>query len=210
MNDELLPELKEELSVYGSNSDALLQRKLADARALLTRIYGRRFDVPKDAPYETRYVDFTPQHIEGRILWLPSEMCEIASITNGDGEVITADDYVTEPRLRSVSDGKSIAPASANWWPWYHITLKASSGKRWMRGDDVLESIAVEGHFAFSKTLPQVVRTAVVRLAAYMYWQKDTGLDIVNPKASKEGTMLMPKDLPDDVQAFMKGLRKVV
>lgn len=203
-----LEQLKAELNITHTREDVILATKLEDAQAILERAYRRRFEATAE---ETRYVDYSPVAVkDGRALFVPWDVCRISQIVNGDGRIITADEYVTVPRLRSVSGGESLLPAVAEAWPWYAIQLKASTGLVWTYDESPEEAIAITGKFAFSETAPYVVRRATIRLAAWLYHQRDTMTDILAPTASKEGTTLMPSSLPEDVQAFMKGLRRVV
>lgn len=209
-----LEQLKAELNITHDKQDDLLADKLTDAQAVLELIYKRCFEAP--AEEETRYVDYDPAFVKDgrRGLLLPQawDVCQISQVVNGDGTVITPDKYVTEPRLRNVSGGVITLPpysSAGGGWPWYALQLKASSGLYWTYEGDTKEAIAITGKFAFSATVPYVVRRATIRLAVWFYQQRDNLTDFQKPKPSKHGIMLLPANLPEDVQGLMKGLRKV-
>ena len=69
-------------------------------------------------------------------------------------------------------------------------------------------SVAVTGHWAYSKTAPYPVQQACLRLAKWLYNQKDTynGAEaIVTP----EGQVLIPTGLPNDVVQLLAPYRGV-
>lgn len=204
-----LEQLKAETGIRESKDDDLLTQKIAEAQDILERTYKRRFEAP--AP-ETRFVDYSPETLadNGRTLLLRFDVCQIDEVKNGDGTVISVDQYVTTPRLRSVSDGKSLAVGVPEWWPWYALTLKRNSGLRWMHNGQLEECFALTGRFAFSVTPPPAVVSATIRLAYWLYKQRDNAQNIPSPTAGKYGQILLPADLPEDVQVKMKGLKRVL
>ena len=206
-----LEQLKAELNITHATLDALLADKLADAQAILELIYKRRFEAPEEE--ETRYVDYAPAFVKDgrRGLLLPQgwDVCRISQIVNGDGTEITPNQYVTQPRARSISGGAITLPSYASGgWPWFALQLKASTGLYWTYEGDREEAIAITGKFAFSETAPTAVRRATIRLAAWLFQQRDMMADFQKPRPSKHGVLLLPSHLPEDVQSLMKGLRK--
>lgn len=204
-----LEQLKAETNIRESTHDNLLTQKLAEAQDILERTYKRRFEAPAS---ETRFVDYRPESLadNGRTLLLPWDICQIDEVKNGDGTVITVEQYVTTPRLRSVVDGKSLAVGVPEWWPWYALTLKSNLGLRWQHNGQRQECFALTGRFAFSLTPPPAVVSATIRLAFWLYKQRDNAQNIPSPTAGKYGQILLPADLPEDVQVKMKGLKKVL
>lgn len=200
-----LDDLKTELRISGTGEDALLTSKLDEAQRIIEQVYHRRFEASTE---ETRFVDYSAQTVQGRSLLLPWDVCRVSEIRNGDGEVVPVAAYVTTPRLRSVSDGASIMVDVPEWWPWYAITLKQSSRISWTYDSDPEEAIAITGKFAFSEAAPANVKSATVRLAYWLYQQRDVATDLPT-QPSKQGKMLTPADLPQDVQLRLKGLRRL-
>jgi hypothetical protein len=182
----------------------LLEGKLQEAQTILERVFNRRFEA---TAVETRYVDCAHPFVEGRNLLLPWDVCQITEIVNGDGTVIPVEAYVTTPRLRSVANGASLAVAVAEWWPWYAVTLKSNSGLSWRYTGSREEAIAITGLFAFSATVPSNVRSATVRLAYWLYQQRDVATDM--PGGAGKHGMVLPAHLPQDVSARMVGLRRL-
>lgn len=196
----LLEELVQEMGLPPEDfvDDGLLQEKLDAAQVIIEGVTKRSFEAGAD---ETRLIDCTPDTVNGRTLHVPYDLCQITSIVNGDGVTITADEYVTEPRLRSVADGASILPAVRDAWPWWGVTLKASSGKAWSYTSDPEEAITITGRFAFSVTPPDDIKTATLRLADWLYQQRNDLRDRQESGTSTDGVLLPMADLPMDVQA---------
>jgi hypothetical protein len=122
-------ELQRELGVLDDPVDELaMEGVIADAQDIIERTTHRRFEVTAD---ETRTVDYNEETVNGRTLTLPWDLCQITSITNGDGTSITPSQYVTTPRLRSVSGSTVSLPAVPDAWPWYEIVLLHSSNVAW-------------------------------------------------------------------------------
>jgi hypothetical protein len=200
-----LEDLRTELRIGSIADDELLTAKLEEAQLILERTYNRRFEA---TAVETRYVDCAHPAVDGRNLLLPWDVCQIDEVRNGDGLVVPVEAYVTTPRLRSVADGASLAVAIPEWWPWYTIALKAGSGLAWRHNGSPEEAIAITGKFAFSETAPANVRSATVRLAYWLYQQRDTAVDMPGV-VGKQGVTLLPADLPHDVASRMRGLRRL-
>jgi hypothetical protein len=203
-----LADLKAELSITATRDDALLTAKLEEAQFIIERTYNRRFEA---TAVETRLLDCAYPHVgdDGRTLLLPWDVCQIDEVRNGDGTVIPVEAYVTTPRLRSVADGASVAIDVPEWWPWYAIVLKAGSGLRWRHNGSPEEAIAITGMFAFSATPPANVRSATIRLAYWLYQQRDVAADVSSATVGKQGKVLLPAQLPQDVEMRLRGLRRL-
>lgn len=196
----LLEELLQEMGIDPEefSDDGLLQDKLDAAQNIIEGVTKRTFEATAD---EIRLIDCTPDTVQGRTLYVPYDLCQITSIINGDGSPITVDQYVTEPRLRSVADGASVLPAVHDAWPWWGIKLKASSRKAWTYTTDPEEAISITGRFAFSVEPPDAIKTATLRLADWLYQQRNDLRDRQESGTSTDGVLLQMADLPMDVQA---------
>ena len=202
-----LDDLRNELRIEDVVDDDILSEKISAAQRLIEQVCNRQFEASTD---ETRFVDYSSHTIQGRSLLLPWDVCRITQIVNGDGEVVPVDAYVTTPRLRTVEAGESLMVDVPQWWPWYAITLKASSGLRWTYEEDREEAIRITGRFAFSETAPPNVRSATVRLAYWLYQQRDVATDLPVVGVSRQiGVVLTPSTLPQDVAQRLKGLKRV-
>ncbi|NJN54077.1 MAG: hypothetical protein HC804_04560 [Anaerolineae bacterium] len=192
-------DLLHEMGMPAEDADEdTLQEKLDAAQDIIDRVTARAFEATAD---ETRLIDCTPDMVNGRTLHIPYDLCQITTILNGDGVAVTADEYVTEPRLRTVSGGVSSLPAVRNAYPWYAITLKTSSGKAWTYDTDPEEAISITGRFAYSTTAPAAIKNACIRLADWLYQQRNDLRDRQESGVSEDGILLLMSDLPNDIQA---------
>jgi hypothetical protein len=194
-----LEEVMQEMGVLeeGINTD-LLQAKIDAAQDIVENVTHRCFEADAD---ETRLIDYSEETVDGRTLHLPYDICQIAEVLNGDGEEVTVNEYVTTPRLRTVSSGSSVMPAVRDAWPWYALTIKSSVSKAWTYEDDREEAISITGRWAFSVTPPAAIKAATIRLAHWLYMQKDDLRDREESEVSQDGILLLMGDLPNDVQA---------
>lgn len=191
-------ELQRELGVFDDNIDELsFEDVIADAQDIIERTTHRRFEVTAD---ETRTVDYNDMTVRGRSLFLPWDLCQITSITNGDGTSITPSQYVTMPRLNAESGGIVSLPSNTDAWPWYEITLLSSSSVAWTYETDPEAAISIVGRWGFSVTPPAAIKRACARLAAWLYTQRDDLRDRVDTAVSEDGILLLMSDLPTDVQ----------
>lgn len=152
-----LSTVKQYMSITDTGSDALLASLIARAQAAIDAATHKMFEASVDT---TKYFDaeFDTSESYTRLDWTPYglDLCQITSITNGDGTTIAANKYVTEPR---------------NETPYHAIKLKTSSGLYFMydNSNDNENAIAITGRWAHSITPPADVVQACVELVAAMY-----------------------------------------
>jgi hypothetical protein len=179
-----IAEVKAYLGIDGSADDALLTALLPRAQKWLEDEIGAVFEASADS---TRYFDAVAD-VDGRRLWLDTFLYSITSITNGDGVVVTAGQYVTEPR---------------NAAPYHAITLRSNSGVSWTYDDDPENAIAIAGRWAYSASAPADIVHATVRLCGFLYRQKDS--QVFDVTSSPEmGTITIPRGTPADVWAIIR------
>jgi hypothetical protein len=187
-----LDQLKTYVGATDTTDDLLLTDCLTRAQAMIDSATSRRFEAAADS---TRTFDGVVDVSRGgRTLWLDGDLCALTSITNGDGGSVTPVQVVSEPR---------------NSTPYYALTLKASSGLVWTYETDPEDAISVTGRWAYSVTPPADIEQACIRLAAWLYRQKDSSADLDRPVVSADGATLMPAQVPADVQAILKLYRRV-
>jgi hypothetical protein len=185
-----LTQLKAYVGATDTADDVLLADCILRAQTWMERFTKRRFECPADS---TRTFDGI-HDVCGRELWLDTDLCAITSITNGDATSITPAQVVSEPR---------------NTTPYYALTLKASSGLAWTYTTDPEDAIEVTGRWAYSITPPADIEQACVRLAAWLYRQKDSSADIDRPMVSADGATLLPTRIPSDVEAILRSYVRV-
>ena len=180
-----LTQLRTYVGATTTADDTLLADCILRAQTRMERYTKRRFEAPVDS---ARTFDGI-HDVRGRELWLDTDLCAITSITNGDGATISAASVVSEPR---------------NATPYYALTLLRSSGLAWTYTTDPEDAISVTGRWAYSITPPADIEQACVRLAAWLYRQKDSSADIDRPMVSGDGTTLLPTRIPSDVEAILR------
>lgn len=188
-----LAQVKEYLGLTTTGDDDLLTRLLSGAqRAIEVNRGKRRFEAAAD---ETRYMDYDDFHVRGRTLYLDYDLCQITQIVNGDGTVVSADDYVTVPRHET---------------PYYEIKLKTGRSVVWTYNDTPEDAIAITGRWAYSVTPDEGVVQATIRLTGWMYRQKDTSKDSGDKVVvGAFGPIVLPSKLPSDVLELLPPAREV-
>lgn len=172
--------------------DALLEHCLRAAQTSIDHFCGQTFEAPTDSE---RFFDPT-RHVYGRELMLDAPLCAITSITNGDGQVISSDKYLTVPRGQT---------------PWHTIVLKSDANVVWAYRGTPEEAISIVGRWAYSITPPDDIVQATLRMALYIYRQRDNAIDLDRAVLTANATVL-PADLPRDIKTllFQGGYRRTL
>lgn len=182
--------IKTYLGITGSGDDTLIGDIITRAQAMIDSYCRRSFEASGDT---TRKFDPTSDVVD-RTLLLDADLCAITTVTNGDGNAIASSEYVTEPR---------------NSTPYHGITLKSSSTAYWTYSTTHEDSISIAGKWAYSTSAPDDIVHATIRLAAYLYRQKDnardTGGDVV-----VDDTVVRAMTIPADVRATLSPYRRTV
>lgn len=186
-----LAELRALLGYEPANvdDDALLTALLERAQAMIEQRTGRRFE----AVTETRLYDPT-RDCTGQTLRLDADLLEPTLVRNGDGATISAGQYVLRP---------------SNGPPYRQIVLKASSGLIWTYVDDPEDAISITGSWGYSASAPPDIVQATLRLAAYMYRQKDAQVYDVSAEPSA-GVITVPQGIPRDVRLTLDSYRELL
>ena len=182
-----LAELKAYLGIPTAETgdDALLTSIITRAQALIEAYTNRVFE----AATVTKY--FHTEDVEGQILRLWSDdLLTVTTLTNGDGTVIAAANFRLEPRNNT---------------PKWAIRLDENYSWEFTDGDS---EITVAGTWGWSTTAPGNIVHACVRLAAFIYRQKDTNADIDRPLVTGDGVTIMPTALPSDVTRILDLYRR--
>lgn len=170
---------------YGTatTDDTLLSTIIDRAQAWIDERTGRTFKATADT---TRYFDAV-RDVMGRTLELDGDLCAITTVVNGDSSTISSSDYVTEPR---------------NTTPYWGLTIKTSASSNWTYSTTPEDAIAITGRWAFSTTPPEDIVHATIRMAAWIYRQKDaqTFDTLAEPAA---GVITVPQGMPRDVAQIL-------
>lgn len=183
-------QLKHYLGITTGTDDALLSSMLARAQAMIDTHTRRTFEYGTAA---ARTFD-AEEDVSGSLLFFDVDCCAVTTVVNGDGVTVTSLQYVTEPRRVG---------------PYFAIRLLTSSGLAWTWTTDHENAITVTGKWAYSATAPEDIAHCTVRLAAWLYRQKDTAADLDRPILAGDGNVIMPLALPKDVLDLLRPYRKV-
>jgi len=175
-----------------TDDDALLTVLVGSAQAIVEAYTDRKFEV---AAATTRYFTIG-KDTHGPTLLFDADCIAITSVTNGDGTVITAAQYITMPR---------------NEFPWFGIKVLRSSDVIWQytAQSDPEDAIVVVGKFAYSLTAPADIVHITQRVAAYLYRQRDNVADLDRP-IIVGNTTILPGQLPSDIRMLLEPYRRLV
>jgi hypothetical protein len=175
-----------------NTEDALLTDCLARAQAIINMATGRP-DGFEAGANTTRYfnaqtdVDWDKTR---RLLHLGyNDLAQIATVTNGDGTVISSSNYITHP---------------VNYGPYFAIQLKLTSSNVWTYQDDPESAISISGRWAYSVTAPPDITHACIRVASWIYRQKDSPSNSDVMAVASAGVVISPAALPADVRAMLQ------
>jgi hypothetical protein len=175
-----LSNLKDYLGITTEGDDNLLSDLLTRAAGVIDAYTGRHFE----AETATKY--FNSDDTYGRELNLYGyDLLTVTKLTNGNAVEIASGNYRLLPRN---DDPKWI--------------IKLDEDYSW-EFDDSDSEISVAGTWGYSATAPADITHACVRLAAFIYRQKDTSADIDRPMVTGDGVTIMPSGLPSDVQKLL-------
>lgn len=185
-----LAAVKAYLSIPTTTDDALLTELIARAQGILEAQTARIFEASIDST--KRFDALRDVSDDRRTLYVKPDLAQITSITNGDDATVASTAYVLEPRSA----------------PYYALRLKASSGVAWTYATDPEDAISIVGRWAYSVNAPTDIQQACIRLAGWLYHQKDTAADIDRPMVTPEGSTLLPGRLPADVLAIIEPYKR--
>ena len=189
---DLEADLKPYLKISRPDDDDLLEHLLNAATDAINKHTDRVFEAAAD---ETRYVDYDDRHVVDRTLFLDYDLAQITSVVNGNGVVVVPSEYVTIPRHET---------------PYYALKLKTSASKAWEFDQDVEDAIAITGRWAYSVLPPTDIKQACIRLAAWMYRQKDDSKgEGDRPIVGGFGVVIMPSRMPKDIQEMLLTYRRL-
>jgi hypothetical protein len=186
-----LAALKTYLAITTAGDDALLTDLIGRAGAIIDAYCGRTFEAAVDS---TRTFDaLRDVSSDGRTLYISPDLAQVTSVTNA-GATVSPTLYIAEPRTP----------------PYYGLRLKRSSGRSWTWTTDAEDAISITGRWAYSVSAPPDVQQACIRVASYLYRQRDTAGEIDRPLVTPDGHTLLPGRLPEDVVLMLDPYRRRV
>lgn len=183
-------EVKAYIGTDKSTDDTLIATLIPRASKRIDT-YTRRTFIKRTA--ETRKFDAV-QDVDGRTLYVDDDLLSVSSITNGDGDSISASDYV-------------LLPTNTN--PKYAIRLKASSSESWTYSTDPEEAITVVGTWGYynGTVPPDDIKHAAIRLTAWYYAQRKAPFETQG--LPELGVVTVPTDIPPDIEATLAPYARV-
>lgn len=173
-----------------NTDDDLISDLLLRATEIINKETGQKFEpvtLTKEYGYQT--VD---RFNYPRTLMLDDYLQTVTTLTNGDGTVITYDQYILLPKNRNA---------------YTSIVLK-SNADGWTFDDMYDSFISVAGTWGLFSSVPADVEHYTIRLIAYLYKQKDNHQDLDRTLIAGNTTIL-PQSMPNDILGFFKRYRKV-
>jgi hypothetical protein len=210
--------LKLYLGITETTDDMLLATLIGAAQAIINAYCGQSFEASADTTRHFQanryqggpgtgygvgagYGYFQPSISGGGDaldldLFLDAPLCQITTVTNGDGVLVASTDYVALP---------------LNDTPKYALRLRRASGLYWTYGDDwETDTIDIVGRWAYSISAPADIVQACTRLAAYLYRQKNNSGDLDRGLVIGAGAAILPTDLPRDLKMILAPYVRVI
>lgn len=192
--------LKAYLGITSSADDTLLGNAIDQAYSMINTFCHRHFDPEaKHGPNDLiKY--FTPLRerdggdlLDDYTLNLGVDLASLTSITNGDGTAIPTNQVVLLPM--------NITPTNM-------IRIKSSSSYQWTYTDSPEGAVAIAGKWGYSLDAPDDIVVANLRLAAYLYRQREGTPDSDRAVLSADGVVLAAPRIPSDITAMLTPYRR--
>jgi len=175
-----------------TSDDVLIGDIIDRATAQIETYCDRIFVAPTTAA--THYFDAVRDTSDDRkTLYLDDDLVTIVTIVNGDDETIASTHYVPVPRHAT---------------PYYQIRLTGLADMLWTYSDAPEDAIEVNGRWGYATSAPADIQHATIRLAAYLYAQKDASVFDVTMMPG-QGVMTVPQGFPRDVREILDPYKKL-
>lgn len=188
--------LKSYLGITSSSDDSLLSDAIAAAQSMIDTYCHRHFEPESHhgpAASHTHY--FTPLSereggdlLDDYTLNLNHDLAELTSITNGDGTAIPTNAVVLLPL--------NVVPSNM-------IRIKSASNYFWTYTDSPEGAVQIAGKWSYSTNVPDNIVRACLRLAAYLYRQREGTPDSDRAVMSADGVILAAPRIPSDITAML-------
>lgn len=187
MSYATVAQLSEYLGLTDDADDALLASLIQRAQAIIDTHCNRTFEASTDSTKS-----FDSRIIWGQWLLFEDDLCAVTTVTNGDSALVSSTQYTTEPR---------------NATPWYAFKLRDNATDTWTATD---ADITIVGKWAYSLTAPTDIVHATIRLAAWLYRQRDNAAGDSDRAIVAGNATILPMRLPSDALALLERYRKLV
>lgn len=184
--------VKAQLNITSDSDDAIIDDYVTQASVMFQVEARRQFYA---TPGATLTYDYAPPQITGLTLWFLEDVLDVDRIINGDGSVITRDQFRLLPVNGSPKYAAQILTGS-------NITWLLSNQNNWQ------SAIHVHGTIGYNATNnePGDVRFAVTKLASWMYQTRDNNGDVIR---FADGSTQIPANAPAVVLRTAKNYKRV-
>lgn len=187
----IYPVLAELQAFCGTSGDATVLQQILDGVQSWTEEYTRRVWVAPAAADKSFPVK--KPYVTGLRLLFFRELSTIVTVTNGDGVVVAATDYRTNP---------------VNDTPFYGLDLYSTSGVFW-RSDGSGGMIVVNGKWGMGAAVPDDLFLAMLQLGKRKYLGHATGAPgAVTQAPGGKGVIVNAADVPPELMQIFEGHRK--
>lgn len=187
-----LAQLKAYIGAQKTTDDGLLGDLLERATKVIENRLGFGFAASSDT-IKTFDAVADVDRVDGSILhfrtWLAAAPTTVKTDADGSPITIPSNAYILLDR--------TVGP------PYWGLKIKGSADYVWEWTNDPEMGITVEGKWGWSVTPPEDIVHATVRLAGFMYRQKETGAEADRAAVLSDGVMLLPAEIPKDVLAIV-------
>lgn len=190
-------DLKTYMDISTSTDDALLTVLIGAAQKQIETLTGRVFEVAADS---TRvYTPLGPDYggnlwIDGITLGLDYDLCQLTSITNGDGANIP-------------TNAVSLLPL--NGVPYSAIRIKLNQAYAWTYTGSPDGSVSIVGRWGYSITPPADVVELTKETAARMYRRRNGTENRITDSISADAVFMPAYRLPDDIAKLLTPYRRI-
>ncbi len=194
-------ELKSYLGITSSSDDTELAHIPDRVTAAIDSYCHRHFE-PESAhgPAASHTHKFTPlldweggDLMDEQTLLLRHDLCELTSITNGNGVAISLSDVVLLP------------PNAVPERPAYAIRIKTGATVRWTYSGSPEQSVSVAGKWSYSTDVPDDVKAAALRWGAHLYRLRTGATSVpADITVSADGVTSVSNRIPSDVAQMLK------
>jgi len=186
-------EVKAYAKISSSSDDELLDTLITAAQSYIED-FTRRKLVPAT---QTRYYRQTQSRVQGQLLLLDEDLLQLTGLVNGNGTTLQTSDVFLEPLNQGPPYSMLRMKYSTSVWSFNVDGTIAVTGK-WGYTDDA-SFTAVHTH----------IKQAAIRLATWLYRQKDTSAAEDRPIVSPDGVTVMPSNIPPDVVQLLAPHRRL-
>lgn len=189
-------DLRQYIGAVSTSDDTQLGFAAARAQQMIDTYCNRTFEAPADT---TRYYNALDLRYGGDVdafsneLRLDVDLCQLTTVTNGNGEIIPNNFLVQLP---------------TNFIPKYSIKIMMNTSYVWTYTGTPDMAISVLGRFAYSITAPADIVAACLALGKYIYKARTSTIETDRAVLSSDGIILPGKNIPDAITAQIEPYRR--